>query len=298
MMIKLSEIVGAGKVVRDCDFELTHYSTSSFTGTLCFALDAKNVRSANRNAQVVAIITTKDLVDEVDLSKGLICAGNPQLEFYLIHNRLCESGRMTLVEDWGVHESAHIHHSVDLPPRCKIGKGVIIEANAYIEELSVIGDYSYIGVGAVVGARGMHRTYVNGKNIRFFDAGGVRIGRNSEILANATIQRSYFREYTVIGDDVKVGPGANVGHGCEIDDSTVLTGNSVLAGYCQIGKDVWIGPNSTVAHMVKIGDNARVNLGSVVVKNVAAEAEVSGNFAVPHKINVRNFTKALLGNKK
>jgi UDP-3-O-[3-hydroxymyristoyl] glucosamine N-acyltransferase len=263
-----------------------------------FALDANNVRAANRNVNVAAIITTKEFVDEVDTGKGLIRAGNPQLEFYLIHNRLCESGRMTLIEDWGVHGSAQIHDSVNLPLRCKIGKGVIIEANAYIEELSVIGDYTYIGVGAVVGARGMHRTYVDGKNIRFFDAGGVKIGRNCEILANATIQRSYFREYTIIGNDVKIGPGANVGHGCEINHSTVMAGNSVLAGYCQIGRDAWIGPNSTVAHMVKIGDNARVNLGSVVVKNVAAAAEVSGNFAVPHKIHVRNFTKSLLENKK
>ena len=297
-MNQLSQFVGAGHVVRDASFELTHYSSSPLPGTLCFALDAKNIRVANRNVNVTAVITSNEMVDEVDSSKGLIRVGNPQLEFYLIHNRLCESGSMSLVEEWGVHESAKIHHSVQLPPRCKIGKGVIIEANAYIEELSVIGDYSYIGVGAVVGARGMHRTYVDGKNIRFFDAGGVKIGRNSEVLANATIQRSYFREYTVIGDDVKVGPGANVGHGCEIDDSTVLTGNSVLAGYCRIGKNAWIGPNSTVAHMVKIGDNARVNLGSVVVKNVASEVEVSGNFAVPHKINVRNFTKALLENKK
>ncbi len=297
-MNRLSRFVGAGHVVRDACFELTHYSSSPFPGTLCFALDGKNIRNANRNVNVTAVITSNERMNEVDSSKGVICAGNPQLEFYLIHNRLCESGSMSLVEEWEVHDSAKIHHSVQLPPRCKIGKGVIIEANAYIEELSVIDDYSYIGVGAVVGARGMHRTYVKGKNVRFYDAGGVKIGRNSEILSNATIQRSYFREFTVIGDDVKVGPGANIGHGCEIDDSTVMAGNAVLAGYCQIGKNVWIGPNSTVAHMVKIGDNARVNLGSVVVKNVASEAEVSGNFAVPHKINVRNFTKALLENKK
>lgn len=297
-MINLSEVVGAGHVVRDCSFELTHYSSSQIAGTLCFALDAKNIRAANRNVHVVAIITLNELVDEVDPTKGVIRAGNPQLEFYLIHNRLCESGRMTLREEWGVHPSAQIHHSVDLPPRCKIGKGVIIEANAYIEELSVIDDYTYIGVGVVIGARGMNRTYVDGKNIRFFDAGGVKIGRNSEILANATIQRSYFREYTVLGNEVKVGPGVNVGHGCEVSHSTVLAGHVVLAGYCQLGQNVWIGPNATVAHMVKVGDSASVKLGSVVVKDVAANIEVSGNFAVPHNITVRKFSKALLQNKK
>ena len=112
------------------------------------------------------------------------------------------------------------------------------------------------------------------------------------------IQRSYFKEYTVIGDDVKVGPGANPGHGCEIDSAAVLTSNSVLAGYCHVGKNVWIGSNSTVAHVVRIGDNARVHLGSVVVKNVAPETEVSGNFAVTHRINARNSTKSHLENKK
>lgn len=297
-MITLSEVVGAGHVVRDCSFELTHYSSSPFPGTLCFALDAKNIRAANLNVNVAAIITLNEFVDEVDQSKGVIRVGNPQLEFYLIHNRLCESGRMTLREEWGVHSSAQIHHSVELPPRCKIGKGAIIEANAYIEELSVIGDYTYIGVGAVIGARGMNRTYVDGKNTRFFDAGGVKIGRNCEILANATIQRSYFREYTVLGNDVIVGPGVNVGHGCEVNHSTVLAGHVVLAGYCQIGQNVWIGPNATVAHMVKVGEGASIKLGSVVVKNVPAGAEVSGNFAVPHSVNVRNFTKTLLQKKK
>lgn len=297
-MITLSQVVGVGHVVRDAEFELTHYSSSSLPRSLCVALDVKNIRIANRNANVSAVVTSNDLADKVDVSKGLICVGNPQLEFYLIHNRLCESGRMALVEDWGVHNSAKIHDTVVIPPRCKIGKGVIVEANAYIEEVTVIGDYSYIGVGAVVGARGMHRTYIDGKNIRFFDAGGVKIGRNCEVLANATIQRSYFREYTVIGDDVKVGPGSNVGHGCKIANSTVMAGNAVLAGYCEVGENVWVGPNSTVAHMVKVGNNSRINLGSVVVKNVAKESEVSGNFAIPHRINVRNFTKAFLESKK
>lgn len=298
MAIKLSEVVGVGRVVRDAEFELTHYSTSPFEATLCLALDAKNIRSANNNENVVAIITSEAFANEVDANKGLISVGNPQLEFYLIHNRLCESGRMALVEEWGVDPSAQVHDSVVLPPRCRIGKGVVIEANAYIEELSVIGDYTYIGVGAVVGARGMHRTYVDGKNIRFFDAGGVKIGRNCEVLANATIQRSYFREYTHLGNDVKVGPGANIGHGCGISNSTVLAGNAVLAGYSKVGEGVWIGPNSTVAHMVKVGEGARIMLGSVVVKDVPAEAEVSGNFALPHKMTVRNFTKALLDSKK
>jgi bifunctional UDP-N-acetylglucosamine pyrophosphorylase/glucosamine-1-phosphate N-acetyltransferase len=70
--------------------------------------------------------------------------------------------------------------------------------------------------------------------------------------------------------DARVGAGANIGAGtitCNYD--------GVAKHHTDIGKGAFIGSNSSLVAPVKIGDGAYVGSGSVVTKNVPADALAS-----------------------
>jgi acyl-[acyl carrier protein]--UDP-N-acetylglucosamine O-acyltransferase len=216
------------------------------------------------------------MVDEVTNTKGLVIAKNPKKVFFELHNNLLDAGLNTLRVEDDVNKSVRIADSVKIGRNVKIGKNVVIEDFVVIANNTIIDDNTYIASNVVIGARGMHNTMIDGEFINVKDAGGVYIGKNCEVLSGAIIQKSYFAEFTKIGNQSKISVGARVGHGCVIGERTLIAGSVQLAGYNTIGNDVWIGPSAVVAHGLIIGDNAQIKLGSVVVKNVK-EKEIAAS---------------------
>ena len=62
----------------------------------------------------------------------------------------------------------------------------------------------------------------------------------------------------------------------------MLAAGADLAGFSTFGDDIWVGLGTTVKNDLHIGNGARLNIGSVVVTDVAADAAVSGNYAMEH----------------
>lgn len=277
--------------VRDANIEHTYYSNSSLSNSVCFVLNIEYLTQANNNNNISAIITTKELADKVINSKGLIISDNPKKDFFQLHNRLQKDGSTTLCVKTYIDNSAIIADTAKIAKNVTIGKNVIIEDFTVINSNTIIEEGTYIASNVVIGARGMHNTLIDGEFIRVEDAGGVHIGKNCEVLAGAVIQKSYFCEFTKIGNQTKISVGVKVGHGCSIGERTLVAGSVQLAGYNDIGNDVWIGPSAVLAHGLTIGNNAQIKLGSVVVKDVQESEEVSGNFAYTHTKRVRNFIK-------
>lgn len=277
--------------VRDALIEHTYYANSKLRNSTCFVLSSKFLNEANENDNISAIITTKELAPKVSDAKGLAISDNPKRDFFNLHNILLQNNLNTLHVENSIDTSAKIADTAIIEEGVHIGKNVIIEDFVVIKSRSIIEDDTYIGSHVLIGARGMHNTLVNGKFIHVEDAGGVHIGKNCEILSGAVIQKSYFCEFTKIGDQTKVSVGVKVGHGCIIGKRTLIAGSAQLSGYNTIGDDVWIGPSSVLAHGLNIGNHAQIKLGSVVVKDVKEYEEVSGNFAYNHNKRIRNFIK-------
>ena len=279
------------KCTRDANVQYTHYASSQLKNSVCFVLTEEFLKIANNNSNIVAIITTEKLADRVINEKGLAISDNPKSDFFNLHNDLLEQNLNNMKIPHEIDTSAFISDTVKIYGNVKIGKNVVIEDFAVINSNTIIGDNTYIAQNVVIGARGMHNTMVDGRFINVKDAGGVYIGDNCEILAGAIIQKSYFSEFTKIGNDTKISVGVKVGHGCVIGERTLVAGSAQLAGYNIIGNDVWIGPSSVLAHGLKIGNDAKIKLGSVVVKDIKEEEEVSGNFAYKHTKRIRNFVR-------
>ena len=136
---------------------------------------------------------------------------------------------------------------------------------------------------------------------------GVTIGDNVEILANCHFEQSRigagsrvgpfarFRPGAQLGEHVRIGnfvevkntvlgDGAKANHLSYLGDGEIGAGSNIGAGtiFCNydgfekhrtvLGPGVFIGSNASLVAPVKIGEGAYVGAGSVITKNVAADA--------------------------
>lgn len=140
---------------------------------------------------------------------------------------------------------------------------------------------SYPGFHALVAHRLVHPLYRLGVPIlpRFF-ANLARFFTGIEIHPGATIGKGTFIDH---GSGVVIGETAQIGDGCTIYQGVTLGGTSLSHGkrHPTLGRNVVVGVNSTVLGAIVLGDNAKVGGGSVVVKDVPANATVVG---VPARI--------------
>ncbi|MCZ7593488.1 MAG: bifunctional UDP-N-acetylglucosamine diphosphorylase/glucosamine-1-phosphate N-acetyltransferase GlmU [Hyphomicrobium sp.] len=152
----------------------------------------------------------------------------------------------------------------------KIGRDVVIEPNVFFGPGVTVED------GAEIKA-----------NCHFEHA---RIGRNARIGPFARL-----RPGAVLGTDVHVGnfvevknvtlgAGAKANHLSYLGDGSVGAGANIGAGtiFCnydgfskhltEVGEGAFVGSNTSLVAPVKIGDGAYIGSGSVITKNVAADA--------------------------
>lgn len=135
---------------------------------------------------------------------------------------------------------------------------------------------SYPGFHAIAAHRVTHRLYRWGVPIlpRWL-AHVARFLTGIEIHPGATIGQNVFIDH---GMGVVIGETAEVGDGCTIYQGVTLGGTSLSRGkrHPTLGRDVTVGVNAAVLGAITLGDHAKVGGGSVVVKDVPANATVVG----------------------
>jgi serine O-acetyltransferase len=140
---------------------------------------------------------------------------------------------------------------------------------------------SYPGFHALVAHRITHALHRAGVPIlpRLL-ANVARFFTQIEIHPAATIGKGTFIDH---GSGVVVGETAEIGDGCTIYQGVTLGGTSLAHGkrHPTLGRNVVVGVNAAVLGAIVLGDNAKVGGGSVVVKDVPANATVVG---VPARI--------------
>ncbi|HEY5347205.1 MAG TPA: hypothetical protein VIJ72_03360, partial [Rhizomicrobium sp.] len=154
--------------------------------------------------------------------------------------------------DTEIEADAQIGPYVVFGPGVRIASGVEIKAfshieGAEVEKYAIIGPYARLRPGARIGE-------------------GAHIGNFVEVK-NANVEKGAKANHLTYLGDARVGAGANIGAGtitCNYDgfDKTLT----------DIGAGAFIGSNTALVAPVKVGDGAITGAGSVIVKDVTADA--------------------------
>lgn len=117
---------------------------------------------------------------------------------------------------------------------------------------------------------------------------GSKVGTFVEIQRGAYIGKNCkISSHTFICEGVKIGDGVFVGHNVSFindkypravnPDGSMQTDDDWTLEYTEVGSQVSIGTSVTILCGVKIGENSIIGAGSVVTKDVPANAVVAGN---------------------
>ncbi|WP_395340993.1 UDP-3-O-(3-hydroxymyristoyl)glucosamine N-acyltransferase [Ningiella sp. W23] len=320
-LLELAKHIG-GHVVGDNDHQISSMATlaSANNEQLSFLSNSKYA-SELENTQAGGVILNEA---QAKAYKGnaIVCQ-NPYLGYALISQLLDPSPK----PQPGISKLANIHDSA------KLGENVSIAAGAYISEEVTIGDNVsissgvFIGPGArigdgchlranvsiyhhvildknvsihsgtVVGSDGFGYANDKGAWIKIPQTGSVRIGANTEIGANACIDRGALDD-TVIGKNCIIDNLVQIAHNCVIGDYSCICGHTGIAGSVSIGKHVVIAGSVGINGHINICDNVQVTGFSMVTKSITEPGVYSSGIPVSptrewqkNTVKLRNIDK-------
>ncbi|MBP3819624.1 MAG: hypothetical protein J6H31_15130 [Butyrivibrio sp.] len=220
-----------------------------------------------------------------------IITENPKHTFFSILNKFMARARQKGIHPTATIETTDVGKEVSIGANCyigpdvKIGNNVIVHHNVVIECPCVIGDYTEIFSGVVIGTEG-YGYYKDGDvPIREQHYKGVRIGSHVDIGANTCIDRGLLGD-TIIANNVKIDNGCHIAHNVVIDDNCMVIAGTILCGSSILERNSYMAPGSILLNQKKVEHDAMVGLGSVVVRNVKANKMV---FGCPAKVIHENY---------
>lgn len=312
--MKLSEIASrVGARLENCteDVEIIGVAPieEAGLGHIAFAGSARELRAAKRTHASAVIPASAHVALSVPTLRG---DHHP----YLIFARVLELFFAPREYEREIHSTAVIHASAKIGPNASIGAYVVIEkdveigadsvllphvviyrgarigrnflahAHAVVREYCRLGDNVTLQNGAVIGADGFcfaidaKDREVSWKKVML--PGPAVLGDNVEVQTNACVARSDKGE-TRVGQGVKIGALAVVGHESTVDEHTIVCPQVGLGGGAKIGKNVMLFGQVGVVDACVIGDGAIVSARGGVIGDVAAGQMLSGFPAMDHK---------------
>ncbi len=152
----------------------------------------------------------------------------------------------------------------------RIGRDVLIEPNVFFGPGSTVGDGAIIHASSHITGASVEAGAEIGPFARLRP--GTRIGEGAKIgnfveVKNATFEKGAKANHLAYIGDARVGAKANIGAG------TIFCNYDGFFKYkTDIGAGAFVGSNSSLVAPVKIGDGAFVASGSVVTRDVTADA--------------------------
>ena len=208
-----------------------------------------------------AIETEEDEVRGIN-SQGQLAEAEAVLQRRLRDAALEAGVNMVAPETVHLAADTKLGRDVVIEPFVVFGPGVVVEDGAVIRSFSHL-EGAHVGQGTTIGPYARLRPGARlGAN--------VRIGNFVEVKESEIADGARANHLSYIGDTT-VGAGANIGAGtitCNYDGTAKHR--------TEIGAGAFIGSNSALVAPVKVGDRAYVGSGSVITRDVPADALAIG----------------------
>lgn len=173
-----------------------------------------------------------------------------------------------------ISKLAHIH------PNAKLGKDIIIDPFAVIEDEVFIGDGTHVMAHAVI-----LKKVTIGKSCNIFPGAvlgaipqdlkfdgeetSVEIGDHTTIRECVTVNRGTKDKWkTVVGNNCLLMAYSHIAHDCCLGDNVVIANSVQLAGHVEIGDHAIIGGMAAAIQFSKIGAHTYIAGGTEVIKDV------------------------------
>lgn len=151
----------------------------------------------------------------------------------------------------------------------KIGNNTIIYPNVTVYRDCTIGNDCIIHAGTVIGSDGFgFANTKDGKYIKIYQNGNVKIGNDVEIGANTAIDRAVFNS-TIIEDGVRIDNLVHIGHNCKIGRGSILVGQVGLSGSTILNPYVIMGGQSATAGHLEIAAFTTIAARGGVTKSIS-----------------------------
>lgn len=282
------------ETVREKDVVSLGLLVSEANGNLCSFIDDEKYLTTI-SSKIDMLFTTKELAESMN-DLGYIIVDKPRNTFFQLHNAL-KNDMQYVRSDFAtqIDSSAIISKQAVVPEKnVSIGKNVIIEPFAVIYENTVIEDNCIIRSGAIIGGAGFEQKRDGNSIFAVEHLGGTIISHDVEIQNNTCVDRAVFPwDNTMIGPYTKIDNLVHIGHAAKIGSCCMIVAQTGVGGRVVVGDHVWLGFGATIRNGLLIGEGARVNMGSVVSKNVLPGEQVTGNFAIPHEKFLENLKNSI-----
>ena len=150
----------------------------------------------------------------------------------------------------------------------KIGNNTIIYPNVTIYRDCEIGSDCIIHAGTVIGSDGFgFANTKDGKYIKIYQNGNVKIGNDVEIGSNCAIDRAVFKS-TIIEDGVRLDNLVHIAHNCKIGRGSILVGQVGLAGSTILNAYVVMGGQSGTAGHLEVAPFTTIAARGGVTKSI------------------------------
>ena len=275
-------------------------------GTLCFLSDEKYVHYLSQTKAAIVL-----------MSKSIPFEGETQATLILVDNaRAAVASLLQMVSEVlnprkkGIEQPCFIAEGVEVPEDAYIGayayiakgvhlgKGAQIYPHTYLgENVSLgnnctlydgvkvyyncrIGNDCILHAGAVIGADGFgFEPDANGVNRKIPQIGNVVIEDDVEIGANTTIDRAMMGT-TRVGKNTKIDNLVQIGHNCEVGESSFLCAQVGIAGSTKVGKHCILAGQVGVAGHISIPDGTILGAQSGVAGTIRKPGTYMGSPAI------------------
>ena len=191
-------------------------------------------------------------------SRAELAQAESEMQRRLREGHLAAGVGMTAPETVHFSFDTVIESDAQIDPYVVFGPGVTVRSGAHIRSFSHL-EGAEVGPGAIVGPYARLRP---GSRIE----ADVHIGNFVEVK-NSSIEKGAKANHLAYLGDARVGAGANIGAGtitCNYDGFDKHA--------TEIGAGAFIGSNSSLVAPVSVGNGAYVGAGSVIAKDVEADA--------------------------